>query len=162
MGCGRVWRQDTSGAADPRAKISRAGLRCGLTWSVYQRIVDSSRQPDRKIGRWVLEQVIDLITAKVPQQLTELASLGLTLTRRSGDILTYFDREGTSNGPPKPSTVGWNTSAVQPWDSRTWRTISHAHYWKPAGSGPGYTLNCEEPFKFSNIKKDSSSCASTL
>ena len=29
-GCGRVWRQDTTAAAPPRAKISRGGLRWGL------------------------------------------------------------------------------------------------------------------------------------
>ena len=28
--CGHVWRQDTTAAAEPRAKISRAGLRWGL------------------------------------------------------------------------------------------------------------------------------------
>ncbi|WP_396278328.1 ISL3 family transposase [Glutamicibacter creatinolyticus] len=70
-----------------------------LTWSVYQRIVDAYRQPDRKIGRWALGQVIDLFTVRVPQQLSELASLSRTLKRRSVDILAYFDREGTSNGP---------------------------------------------------------------
>ena len=70
-----------------------------LAWSVYQRIVDAYRQHDRKIGRWAFEQAIDLFTAKVPQQLTELASLGRTLKRRSVDILAYSDREGTSNGP---------------------------------------------------------------
>jgi transposase len=34
-GCGRVWRQDTSRAAEPRAKISRAGLR----WALYALVV---------------------------------------------------------------------------------------------------------------------------
>ena len=29
-GCGHVWRQDTTAAAEPRAKISRAGLRWAL------------------------------------------------------------------------------------------------------------------------------------
>lgn len=69
-----------------------------LTWSVYQRIVDAYRQPDKKIGRWALERLMDLVKTKVPQQLSELASLGRTLKRRSGDILAYFDRKGTSNG----------------------------------------------------------------
>ena len=35
-GCGHVWRQDTTTAAPPRAKISRAGLRLGAVrrwWS---------------------------------------------------------------------------------------------------------------------------------
>ena len=29
-GCGHVWRQDTSQAAEPRAKLSRRGLRWAL------------------------------------------------------------------------------------------------------------------------------------
>jgi len=35
----------------------------------------------------------------VPTPLTELITLGRTLTRRAGDVLAYFDRPGTSNGP---------------------------------------------------------------
>ena len=37
-GCGRVWRQDTSLAAEPRAKISRAGLRWALEGIVCQHL----------------------------------------------------------------------------------------------------------------------------
>ena len=37
-GCGRVWRQDTSRAAEPRAKISRAGLRWALEGIVWQHL----------------------------------------------------------------------------------------------------------------------------
>ena len=36
--CGRVWRQDTSGAAAPRSKISRAGLRWALAGIVCQHL----------------------------------------------------------------------------------------------------------------------------
>jgi transposase len=35
----------------------------------------------------------------VPPALTELISLGRTLTKRAADVLAYFDRPGTSNGP---------------------------------------------------------------
>ena len=35
----------------------------------------------------------------VPRSLTEITTLGRTLTRRAGDILTYFDHPHTSNGP---------------------------------------------------------------
>ena len=31
--------------------------------------------------------------------LTEITTLGRTLTKRSADVLAYFDRPGTSNGP---------------------------------------------------------------
>ena len=35
----------------------------------------------------------------VPTALTELITLGRTLKHRAVDILAYFDRPGTSNGP---------------------------------------------------------------
>lgn len=37
-GCGRVWRQDTTAAAEPRAKISRTGLRWALVALVVQHL----------------------------------------------------------------------------------------------------------------------------
>ncbi|VEI04454.1 Transposase and inactivated derivatives [Acidipropionibacterium jensenii] len=37
-GCTRVWRQDTSAAAEPRAKLSRAGLRWALEGIVVQHL----------------------------------------------------------------------------------------------------------------------------
>ena len=37
-GCGRVWRQDTSRAAEPRAKLSRRGLRWALEAIVVQHL----------------------------------------------------------------------------------------------------------------------------
>ncbi len=38
MGCGHVWRQDTSRAAEPRAKLSRRGLRWALEGIVIQHL----------------------------------------------------------------------------------------------------------------------------
>ena len=40
-GCGHVWRQDTTRAAEPRAKISRAGLRWALVGLVVQHLTVS-------------------------------------------------------------------------------------------------------------------------
>jgi len=37
-GCGHVWRQDTSMAAEPRAKLSRRGLRWALEAIVVQHL----------------------------------------------------------------------------------------------------------------------------
>ena len=37
-GCGHVWRQDTSTAAEPRAKLSRRGLRWALEGIVCQHL----------------------------------------------------------------------------------------------------------------------------
>jgi hypothetical protein len=38
IGCGHVWRQDTSRAAEPRAKLSRRGLRSALEAIVVQHL----------------------------------------------------------------------------------------------------------------------------
>ena len=37
-GCGHVWRQDTTKAAEPRAKLSRRGLRWALEGIVVQHL----------------------------------------------------------------------------------------------------------------------------
>jgi len=69
------------------------------TWGIYQRIVATYRDPDRGAAKAALVKIIDAIGHSVPAALTELITLGRTLTRRAADILAYFDRPGTSNGP---------------------------------------------------------------
>jgi transposase len=43
--------------------------------------------------------LIASISHNVPAALREVITLGRTLTKRAGDILAYFDRPHTSNGP---------------------------------------------------------------
>jgi hypothetical protein len=43
--------------------------------------------------------VIDGLGSNVPVELTELITRGRILERRSADVLAYFTRPGTSNGP---------------------------------------------------------------
>jgi transposase len=43
--------------------------------------------------------VINCLRDSVPTVLTELRRLGRTLNQRAADVLAYFDRPGTSNGP---------------------------------------------------------------
>jgi transposase len=69
------------------------------TWGVYQRIVAAYRNPDRAAAKTQLRKAIDAISTAVPKALTEVITLGRTLKRRAADILAYFDRPGTSNGP---------------------------------------------------------------
>jgi transposase len=69
------------------------------TWGVYQRIVAAYRNHDRAAAKTELKRTIATITAAVPTALTELITLGRTLKRRAADVLAYFDRAGTSNGP---------------------------------------------------------------
>ena len=70
-----------------------------VTWAVYQRMVAAYRHPDRTEGRKLMAAVIDSLATGVPAALAELRRLGRTLKQRSADILAYFDRPRTSNGP---------------------------------------------------------------
>ena len=70
-----------------------------VTWQVYQQMVAAYREPNRLKGRRIMCQVIAAISHSVPKELVELKKLGRTLKRRAGDILAYFDRPHTSNGP---------------------------------------------------------------
>jgi transposase len=69
------------------------------TWGIYQRMIAAYREPDRTRGRHLMEQVIASVSHGVPAALREVITLGRTLTKRAGDVLAYFDRPGTSNGP---------------------------------------------------------------
>ena len=69
------------------------------TWSVYQKIVAAYRHPSKKDGKQLLQEVIASLRRGIPAKLTELKKLGRTLNKRAGDILAYFERPGTSNGP---------------------------------------------------------------
>ena len=69
------------------------------TWSTYQQMISAYREPDRTRGRTMLRTLIDALSAGVPAELTELITLGRTLKRRATDVLAYFERPGTSNGP---------------------------------------------------------------
>ncbi|GEM_PF-902471 len=50
-------------------------------------------------GRRDLEHLIASLHTGIPTALVELHRLGRTLNARANDILAYFDRPGTSNGP---------------------------------------------------------------
>ncbi len=69
------------------------------TWGIYQRMVGAYREPDRARGRRLMAGLIDSLSRGVPAALTELITLGRTLKKRADDVLAYFDRPGTSNGP---------------------------------------------------------------
>jgi transposase len=69
------------------------------TWGIYQRMVTAYRQPDRKLGKFVMRHLIDSLTSGVPAPLVELRRLGRTLKQRATDVLAFFDHPGASNGP---------------------------------------------------------------
>ena len=74
-------------------------LEVEVTWACYQQMISAYREPDRSRGRALMQQLITSLSHGVPAGLDELQTLGRTLKQRAADILAYFDRPGTSNGP---------------------------------------------------------------
>ena len=69
------------------------------SWGIYQRMIAAYCEPDRRRGRALMTRLIDSVSHGVPTALVELITLGRTLNNRAADVLAYFDRPGTSNGP---------------------------------------------------------------
>jgi transposase len=69
------------------------------TWGIYQRMIDAYREPDRATGHKLMTALIESVSTGVPAALSEVITLGRTLKKRAADVLAYFDRPGTSNGP---------------------------------------------------------------
>lgn len=57
------------------------------------------READPARGRDLMNNLIASLSNGVPTALVELRSLGRTLKNRAADVLAYFDRPGSSNGP---------------------------------------------------------------
>ena len=87
------------------------------TWGIYQRMITAYRDPDRPRARELMQKLIESVSHGVPAALSELHTLGRTLKQRAGDVLAYFDRPGTSNGP---------TEAIIIWSPQR-RVIDVAH-----------------------------------
>jgi transposase len=85
-------RLDALFADDDHAEVE-------ITWCIYQQMIAAYRAPDRRQGRKLMATIIDTLSSGVPKPLIELARLGRTLNRRAADVLAFFDRPGTSNGP---------------------------------------------------------------
>ncbi|WP_199279251.1 ISL3 family transposase [Arthrobacter sp. CAN_A2] len=78
---------------------SEEHLEVEATWGIYQRIIAAYREPDKKRGKQLMQAVIDSVITGVPAALVEVRRLGRTLKQRAADVLAFFDRPGTSNGP---------------------------------------------------------------
>ncbi len=78
---------------------TEAHVEVEATWGIYQRMIGAYREPDRTKARQLMKDLIESVSTGVPKALVELATLGKTLTKRAPDVLAYFDRPGTSNGP---------------------------------------------------------------
>jgi transposase len=62
-------------------------------------MIAAYREPGRTRGRALMVKLIESLSHGVPAALSELITLGRTLKQRGDDVLAYFDRPGTSNGP---------------------------------------------------------------
>jgi len=78
---------------------TEAHVEVEATWGVYQAMIAAYREPDRAKGRTMMDKLIASVSHDVPAALTEVITLGKTLKKRAADVLAYFDRPGTSNGP---------------------------------------------------------------
>ena len=88
------------------------------TWGIYQRMIAAYREPDRAKARTMMQALIDKVSSGVPAALTEIITLGRTLKKRATDVLAYFDRPGTSNGPTEAiceSESGWSGTGWSGW-----------------------------------------------
>jgi len=92
-------------------QTSRWHVQAEATWVIYQRMIIAYSAPDRTRGRALMTKLIESLSHGVPAALTELHTLGRTLTKRATDVLAYFDRPGTSNGPTEAICAS-NTSAA--------------------------------------------------
>ncbi len=62
-------------------------------------MVAAYRHPDPATGKKLMTALIDSVTTGVPKSPVEITTLGRTLKKRAVDVLAFFDRPGTSNGP---------------------------------------------------------------
>jgi transposase len=74
-------------------------LRVEVTHAAYQAMISGYGEPDPARGRDLRRHLITSLSSGVPAALAALRTLGRTLKQRAVNILAYFDRPGTSNGP---------------------------------------------------------------
>jgi len=115
------------------------------TWGIYQRMIAAYREPDRTRGRELMHKLIETVSHGVPAALKEVITLGPTLKKRAADVLAYFDRPGTSNGPTEAINGRLEHLRGSALGFRNLTTTSPDRCWRPADSDLSYTLDREEP-----------------
>jgi len=75
-------------------------------------MVAAYREPDNMKGQVRMRSVIDAIANGVPGALVEVRRIGRTPKQLAVDVLAFFDRPGSSNGPRRRTTDALNTSAA--------------------------------------------------
>ena len=98
--------------------VDDAHVEVETTWAVYQNMITAYREPDRAAGRKLMQKLISSLGAEVPKVLIEVVTLGRTLKQRATDVLAYFERPGTSNGPTEAiceCRTGWSGTGWSGW-----------------------------------------------
>jgi transposase len=81
-------------------------------------MIAAYRHEDRATGRELMVKLIESVSTGVPTALVEVTKLGRTLKTRAADVLAYFDRPGTSNGPTEAiceCLPGWSGTGWSGW-----------------------------------------------
>lgn len=115
------------------------------TWGISQRMITAYREPDRNTGRALMTSLIESISHGVPAALTELITLGRTLKKRAADVLAYFERPGTSNGPTEAINGRLEHRRGSALGFRNLTNYIARSLLKTGLFNPHYTLNHEEP-----------------
>jgi transposase len=131
-------RLDTLFADDAHIQIQ-------ATWGIYQRMITAYREPNRARGRQLMVKLIDSVSRGVPAALTEIITLGRTLTKRAGDVLAHFDRPGTSNGPTEAINGRLEHLRDSALGFRNLTNYIARSLLEVGGSNTDYTLDHEEP-----------------
>ena len=108
-------------------------------------MITAYREPDRKLGKKVMQTVIDTLSSGVPTKLAELRKFGRTLKKPAGDILAFFDRPGTSNGPTEAINGRLEYLRGSALGFRNLTNYIARSLSKLAASDHSYTADCEEP-----------------
>ncbi len=160
--CAHVWRQDTSKAAPPRAKISRAGLRWALVGIVVQHLT-VARVAEALAVAWSTanDAVLDKgrrVLIDDPHRLDGVQVIGVDEhvwrhTRRGDKYVTVIIdltpvRDGTGPSRLLDMVEGRTKKAFKTWlaqRDQAWRDGEPARSWRPEDSDPNYTLDWDEP-----------------
>jgi len=108
--------------------------------------VAAYRDPDRAAAKALIVAIIDTISTGVPAPLTELITLGRTLTRRAVDVLAYFDRPGSNgNGPTEAINGRLEHLRGTALGFRNLTSYITRALLDTGGFRPHYTHFCDEP-----------------
>ena len=114
------------------------------TWGIYQRMIAAYRNPDRRAAR--ADAAADrLRQPRRSRALSEIITLGRTLKKRAVDMLAYFDRPGTSNGPTEAINGRLEHLRGSALGFRNLTNYIARSLLETGGFRPYYTLDCEEP-----------------